>query len=173
MDAGESLTRTTVWLALALYVAGELVQSLRWNRTARVLNTAGCLAFITHVGCAFHFYHHWSHASAYAETARQTAEYFGVNWGGGLYFNYAFLVLWIVHAIRSWTKPAGSRPPVRWILWFTRGFILMMIFNGAVVFARGPIRWFGLLLCGGLVASWGLQARRRIMAAPSLPVVDR
>ena len=29
------------------------------------------------------------------ETARQTAEVFGINWGGGLFINYTVAILWI------------------------------------------------------------------------------
>jgi len=159
MDTGEVLTRGTVWMALSLFVAGQLARPRQSSsplrlQVARALNTLGCITFIAHVACAFHFYHHWSHASAYAETARQTAEYFGSNWGGGLYFNYAFLVLWIVQSAASWISPKSLQPSNPWLTWFVRGFVLMMIFNGAVVFAHGPVRWFGLLLCVLLLASW-------------------
>src|SRR6266700_4246784 len=39
----------------------------------------------SHVVSAFHFHHHWSHAAEYEETARRTAELFGVRSGAGLY----------------------------------------------------------------------------------------
>jgi hypothetical protein len=158
VDIGEVLTRSTVWLALSFYVAAEAIRSgsdnLRRKNVARFLNTLGCTLFIAHVACAFHFYHHWSHAAAYAETARQTAQYFGVNSGSGLYFNYLFLVLWIIQVIASWMRPATAQPLARWLTWTVRGFVLIMAFNGAVVFAHGFIRWFGLLLCILLLVSW-------------------
>ena len=158
MDIGEVLTRGTVWLALSFYVGGEAVGSnsepLQRRQLARILNSAGCVLFIAHVTSAFHFYHHWSHTAAYAETARQTSEYFGVNWGGGIYFNYVFLGLWLVQVIASWTRPVSPQQGVGWLSWVLRGFVLMMILNGAVIFAHGPMRWLGLLLCVLLVASW-------------------
>jgi hypothetical protein len=158
MDTGQWLTRGTIWLALTLYVAGEIVSvALRGNqseRVARVLNSVGCAAFVAHVGCAFHFHHHWSHAAAYAETARQTAAYFGWEWGGGIYFNYALLLLWLSYAILSWTNPLHSRLRPGWTLWIGRSFILMMMVNGAVIFAHGPVRWFGLFLCAMLLLCW-------------------
>ena len=161
VDYGPFLTRGTVWLALTLYVAAEVIRS-RSGVTgaklmaARTLNSLGCVLFLGHVACAFHFYHHWSHTSAYAETARQTKEYFGLNWGGGLYFNYLFLLLWLGQAIRSWTISAynWSHEKPGMCGWGIRGFVLLMIVNGAVIFAHGPIRWFGLFLSLVLVWSW-------------------
>ena len=47
-----------------------------------------------HVAIAFRYYHHGSHREAYEQTARETAETVGINWGGGIYFNYLMLVLW-------------------------------------------------------------------------------
>ena len=157
MDTGQLLTRATIWLALTLYVGSEIVRAGRrggQDTLARALNTAGCAAFLAHVACAFQFYHHWSHAAAYADTARQTEAYFGWRWGGGLYFNYAFLLLWLGQVIAAWTRPFRAPPTSAWWVWVTRGFILLMIVNGAVVFARGPIRWFGLLLCLALGVCW-------------------
>src|SRR5438093_12395347 len=90
MDTGEWLTRGTVWLALSLYVAGEIVKTARRpcesGAVGRWLNSVGCTAFLAHVASAFQFYHDWSHSAAYADTARQTEELFGWNWGGGIYF---------------------------------------------------------------------------------------
>lgn len=34
----------------------------------------------------------------YQETAQLTAEVFGVNWGGGLYFNYVFTAVWVAYS---------------------------------------------------------------------------
>ena len=146
--SGEWLTRGTVWLALSLYVAGQI---LPHRSAARWFNTLGCVAFLAHVACAFQFYHGWSHSVAYADTARQTKELTGWNSGAGLYINYLFALVWMGDVIWSWAS-YDARPP--WITWSVRGFFWFMIFNGAVVFARGPIRGFGLLLCLALVGCW-------------------
>jgi hypothetical protein len=157
MDTGQWLTRGTIWGALTLYVAAEVIRFIRRagasEPLARALNSLGCLAFLAHVACAFHYYHHWSHTAAYADTARQTNIYFGWDWGGGLYFNYAFLLLWVGQAIHSWaTPPTSSR--AGWLAWILRGFVMLMMVNGAVVFAHGPLKWFGLLLCLLLILCW-------------------
>src|SRR5688572_30163507 len=121
MDTGESLTRGTVWLALSLYVAGELAKTRRHvgpvRDADRWLNTAGCAAFFAHVACAFHFYHDWSHTTAYADTARQTAELLGWKWGGGLYLNYAFALVWLGEVVWSWAKPKSYVDRANWMNW--------------------------------------------------------
>src|SRR5947209_16250531 len=98
MELGEFLTRWTVRLAMALYVVGLILRAsadgnqprLAW---ARLAWSVGCTAFLLHVLCAFQYYYHWSHETAYALTAQRTAEVMGVAWGGGLYANYAFTLL--------------------------------------------------------------------------------
>ena len=98
VDTGEWLTRGTVWLALLLYVAAEVAatrRDLRGFKGARWLNTAGLVVFLGHIASAFQHYHQWSHTVAYAETAEQTKEFVGWNWGGGLYLNYLFTLIWL------------------------------------------------------------------------------
>lgn len=169
MHTGEWLTRGTVWLALSLYAAGEIVKAARrpagWSPAAHCLNSAGCAAFLAHVGCAFHFYHGWSHLAAYADTARLTAERFGWTWGGGLYFNYLFALVWIGESVWGWANPNRYRGRAEWITWTVRGFFWFMMLNGAVVFAREIMRWFGLVLCLTLLGCWR-PTRKRIPRTP-------
>ena len=113
VNTAEWLTRGTVWLALSLYVAAEMVTTFRSRAagfaTARWFNGFGVAAFIGHVACAFHFHHQWSHAVAYGDTARQTAEFTGWNWGGGLYLNYLFAVVWLI----SGSSFSANARPIR------------------------------------------------------------
>ena len=154
--AGEWLTRGTVWLALTLYVASEIIPAAkgRPRLAGRWLNTLGCAALLAHVAFAFNFYHHWSHTEAHAETARQTGELFGWYWGGGLYFNYIFALVWLGEVTWTWANPAGFLERPKWITNAIRCFFLFMILNGAVVFPRGLARWFGLALCLLLTGCW-------------------
>ena len=69
-------------------------KSSRWERRLRVTWTFGFLLFVAHVVAAFHFHHHWSHRAALAETACQTRDLLGLEFGVGLYFNYLFLLVW-------------------------------------------------------------------------------
>jgi hypothetical protein len=145
--SGEALTRWTVRAALAFYaltVALRIAVPAR-RRMARALWTAGCLLFLAHVAAAFHFFHGWSHAHAYAETARQTREVSGMNWGGGLYFNYLFTLAWAADAAFWWWAGLDTydRRP-RWIGMTVHTFFFFMAYNGAIVFARGPMRWVAI-----------------------------
>jgi hypothetical protein len=79
MNSGDFLTRWTVRLALALYVLDLTLRARAEGRRflqsiARLAWTAGCLAFLLHLVCAFQFYHYWSHAAAHEATAQQSAE---------------------------------------------------------------------------------------------------
>ena len=97
MTLGEFLTIWTIrisLLCLACSLAARLVAARENHRQiARVLWTAGCLLFIAHVVAAFQFYHHWSHAHALDDTARQTYELLGWAFGAGIYFSYLFLLV--------------------------------------------------------------------------------
>ena len=149
MTKGELLTRVAIWLALAGYAIGASFYllsrgRLRWEMVARTAWTAGCVSLLAHVGCAYHFYHNWSQAAAYRETARQTAEVTGLDWGGGLFINYALMAGWILDV--AWRRGGldAYRNRSRWLTVAWQGFLFFMIFNATVVFKTGPLRWIGL-----------------------------
>jgi hypothetical protein len=82
MSSGEFITRSTIWIAFVAYTLGCVVfaSSRRQSdadRWVRLAWTIGGAALVAHILSAFHFYHAWSHASAYSDTARQTAEVVG------------------------------------------------------------------------------------------------
>jgi hypothetical protein len=164
MASGELLTRGTVWLALSLYVFAEAMRAgflgSRAEWWARWLSTLGALVFAGHVAAAFHHYHDWSHAAAYAETARQTAEFSGWNWGGGLYLNYFFTLLWLTDVGWWWVSPQTRASRSLGFDRAGRAFFLFMIFNGAVLFVRNPMRWYGLIICLILVVCWWRMWKR-------------
>lgn len=157
MTIGELLTRWSVRLAMLLYATTFAV---RWStpRTrsrqglARLAWTAGCVAFLVHVVSSFAFYHHWSHADAYAATARRSAEMTGLAWGGGLYGNYAFTLLWVADVLWWWCGGmARYEARGRAAAWFLHGFMAFIAFNATVIFATGFVRWIALAACLGLV----------------------
>lgn len=167
MNAGEFLTRSTIWISIAGYVIGCVVFAMargrmsldRWTRRAW---TTGCIALLVHFAAAFHFYHSWSHHAAYVETARQTAEVVAVNWGGGLFINYAVALLWIVDVASWWVGGVSSyrrRPWLLTLIW--HGFLIFILFNATVVFKDGLIRWVGLLVSLTLCLSWIFINRQR------------
>src|SRR5262249_18531621 len=127
-------------LALSMWIMGR--NRTVWLRGARLAWTIGCTAFLAHVICAFSFYHHWSHSAAYEETARRTEELVGVYWGGGLYLNYLFAVLWTVDVVYWWRNLDRSRG--RRIRIAIQVYLAFIAFNATVVFGSGMIRWLGM-----------------------------
>ena len=160
MSRGEFITRITIWLALAAYAIGASIYLLsrgrqNWDLVARAAWTVGCISIIAHAGAAYHFYHNWSHAAAYRETARQTAEVTGLDWGGGLFINYALVIGWVIDVVLWRLRGLDAyRNRPRWLAAAWQGFLLFIIFNATVVFKTGPLRWIGLGLCLWLAFLW-------------------
>ncbi len=170
MSRGELLTRLTIWIAIGGYTLGVCLmllgrQSRAWQLRARWIWTVGCLALLAHTLCAFHFYHDWSQASALRETARQTAEVTGANWGGGLYINYAFLTAWTADAAWWWRDLEQYRRR-HWAITAIWQFVMIfMIFNATVVFKTGVVRWIGVAICLVLLTVWLSQRRKHQQTA--------
>lgn len=164
---GDAWIRATIAAAIVCYAAAEWLRfrrPLAW-RAARLAWTAGAALVVLHSAAAFHVRHAWSHQHALASTASQTAAVTGLDWGGGLYANYAFIAVWVADAAWWWRSPSGyaARPPaVTNVLavWF-----LFMFANGGIVFARGPVRWLGAACVG--VAAWAWYFRTSGAAASS------
>lgn len=164
MSRGEFFTRFTIWVTLAGYFTGAAVFILsqkrrNWKRAARLAWSIACISLLAHVACAFHYYHGWSQTAAYQQTARQTAEVVGLNWGGGIYINYALMVGWVVDVIWWWRglDSHRRRPQLLAAIW--QAFLIFIIFNATVVFKTGPLRWVGLALCLALVILWLYTSR--------------
>jgi hypothetical protein len=161
MEFGELITRWTVRIAVACYVASLASRrySMTWSRFAW---TAGCVAYLLHVAAAFQYYHHWSHADAYESTARQTADVVGVAWGGGLYFNYVFTLVWLIDVLWWWLASDRYRTRPRLLDWAVHGFLGFIVFNATVVFASGFSRWLGIAACLVLPVVWLWPRKERV-----------
>lgn len=150
--------RLSIWIALLCWLAGPASalagrRRERWQRAARWLWTVGCAAFLVHVAAAFHVVHGWSHAAAYAATARDTAAVTGVDSGFGLWLNYLFTALWVADAAAWWRLGTeGYRRRARWITASVYGFMAFLAFHATVVFEEGGARLAGLLATVGLAA---------------------
>jgi hypothetical protein len=143
-EFGEWLTRCTIRVAVACYVGRLWIdlgtgRSGRSQRAAQVIWTAGCAFYLLHVAAAFHFHHNWSHAAAYEHTADQTAALTGIHWGGGLYFNYAFTLLWVGDVLAWWAIPGRHAKQPAGLRWGLHAVFAFMVFNAIVVF--GPPFW--------------------------------
>lgn len=154
--SGDTLLRTTIWLALLAYTAALTLQLLgRSDRLARLLWTLGCLSYLLHVAAAFHFVHDWSHA----EAVRHTQEVGG--FGAGIYVNHLFTLLWSADVLSWWLWPGWHAQRSRWVDLTLHGFMLFVIFNAAVVFVAGPARWAGVAMFAWLAGvAWYCRARR-------------
>jgi len=150
------LMRLAVWLALALFTGAALARRARpaTDRAALALSLVGWVLFAGHVLLAFDTHYGWSHAVAWAETAAQTEALTGLNWGGGLYINYLFGLVWLGELVWWGRDPTGyaTRPALVEVT--VRGFLLFMVVNGAVVFVTGPQRWPGVALAAALAWAW-------------------
>lgn len=175
MSARDALLHGTVWVAMTAWAAAEACRALGPRRprddgasattavhgrpalshpdAARILWTIGALSLAAHLAAAMQFRHGWSHAAAVAETARQTEAKFGMNWGGGVWSNYAMILLWIVDAVCSWVAPTVHDRSRTWRRSVQRSFLFMW-FNGAVVFPTGPVRGSGAIACAVVIAAW-------------------
>jgi hypothetical protein len=173
MDVGEFLTQGTIWVFMVGYAVGSVLFAwsrgrgpssggrAQWDSAARVVWTIAGAGLIAHFISAFQFYHGWSHATAYSDTARQTEELFGFNWGGGLIINYALLLTWIMDIAWWWRSGLDSYRRRPWLLlaiW--HGFLIFIIFNATVVFGNGLVRWLGLAICLLLTLTWLFIVRR-------------
>jgi hypothetical protein len=157
----DDLTRFTIRLALAYYaVAAALrlwVCPADWlaqsaiGRLARWCWTLALLAYLVHVGIAFHHYHHWSHAEA-VEHTRQVSSV-----GEGIYVSHLFTLVWTADVVWWWRRPQSYALRPAWVGWLLHGFMLFVIFNATVVYEQGFIRWAGLAMLVGLAAVWGYR----------------
>lgn len=147
MHPGEWLTRGSAWLgfaawflALALRPGGS--HPARETLAARIW-LAGSLVMTLHIALAFHFFHHWSHAAAVADTARQTEAVTGLNWGGGVWLNYLFAGVWLGDAVWRFAPGQTFERRPRWLTWAIHGLLGFIWFNATVVFGSWPMRIAG------------------------------
>ncbi len=167
MISGELLTRGTVWVSIAAYTIGCVAFAIgrgrvEIDRWVRLAWTIGCAALLAHYISAFQFVHAWSHAAAYADTARQTAEVFGINWGGGVFINYGLGILWTADVAWWWLAGLTAYRRRSWLLTLTwHCFLIFIIFNATVVFEDGITRWIGILVILCLCVSWIAINRQR------------
>jgi hypothetical protein len=160
------LVRWSAWPALICY---SVTTGLRigprandWVSVERRIAIVGVFLLLLHVLIAMGLAHDWSLSAAYSHTARQTQAAVGWNWGGGVYLNFATLVIW------GWTvlAPRDNRSNVRWrsvkyqeVL--AQWYLAFMMFNATVVFGSRPAQVAGVLICLGLLCCFLTPERPR------------
>lgn len=151
------------WLAYAAAVLWQIAAVSGWlNRLDAArrsvvwcrLWATGCVALAVHTWAAFAFVHHWSHASAVQETARQTGQMLGWEFGNGIWFSYALLVVWTLDVIWSARHPLGPQLVPTGLQAVVHGYIFFIVLNGVVTFQHGWYRWTGAGLLVMMV--WGV-----------------
>ena len=158
------MVRVTAFLALVFWliplremmVQGEVDTrpGFRW------LWLVGAMVMLVHVALSFHVVHGWSHTSAVVETARQTNEVVGWNWGGGVWVNYAFTFTWLLDALWWAFRPENHARRPSAIRLSTHIFLAFIWFNATVVFGSFLFRVTGLIVFGLL----SVECARRIFA---------
>ncbi|HEY7498746.1 MAG TPA: hypothetical protein VH740_09545 [Vicinamibacterales bacterium] len=156
-----TVTRALVFGAIAAWAAAEWLRARGPDsfRAARLCWSAGALLLAAHTAAAMHAFYAWDHAAALESTARQTAAVTGLHWSGGLYVNYAFVVLWLVDAGLWWLAPLAYRQRSRAIENVLFAVFLFMVFNAAIVFGTGIGRAIGAIAIAAAVAPRARRAR--------------
>jgi hypothetical protein len=144
---GHALVFVTISAAVVVWALAEVLRS-RWLWAA-----AATLALI-HSAAAFAVFYDWSHDLARDATTRQTAALTGINFAGGIYINYAFLIVWIADAVWRLAAPMSYQRRPRTLTLTVHGFIFFIIVNGAVVFADGWARILGGVAVSAVALAW-------------------
>ena len=149
-------------LAVFLSIAAAVVcWSLSEARASRTLWAAGALLTLIHSVAAFGIFYGWSHETARRVTTEQTAALTGLEFSGGIYINYAFIVVWLADAAWWCLSPRSYAARPQAISLLVRGFIFFIIFNGAVVFADGWARLIGIASTFLVLTAWSLRRSSR------------
>ena len=155
----ELLLRWTIRITLALYGLLLARQIMGWRAGERLARWCWTLGFAALVGHFLTAYGQmgWSHAAVVAHTARETEQVLGWRFSGGVWGNYLFALLWGLETVRQWTRRGRLTGTSRWIFCLY-GYLLVVVVNGAIVFAMGPIRVVAssvcLLIAGVAVWRW-------------------
>jgi hypothetical protein len=83
----------------------------------------------------------------------------GLEWGGGLYLNYAFTVLWTADAAAWWLGDVALPYRSRAYIWTLHGVFAFMMLNATVVF--GPPAWKWAALALAIVVAVQVWMKRR------------
>ena len=151
----------TIWIALILFVVGEFESRTSPNLrpAARLLFLLGAVLCVVHLLIAMQTVHAWDHRAAVAATAAQTAQVYGVRWGGGVYVNYVFAAVWIADALQRVMSPASAARRSRALVCTLRAFYFVVFVNAAAIFATPGRRWMGMVISVALIVGWLREPR--------------
>ncbi len=156
--------RFTAWISLLAWCAAEWSRAVRGDQAAvpRLAFTAGLFAMVLHSFLAFALRYGFSQEAALLDAARQIEEVTGQpSSPRGFYANHAFMGWWTVEALAWWWAPVSYAGRPLGLVWASRLVFAFMFANGAIVFARGPVRALGVLGMLAVFAAWVGPARQR------------
>jgi hypothetical protein len=143
----------TITAAVFAWAIAEIFRS-------RIAWTAGAVLSTLHSVAASGTFYAWSHDVAREMTRRQTEAQTGIDFSGGIYFNYAVLAVWLSDAASWWLSPRWREHRSWRVSAAIHGFLFFMIVNGAVIFADGFARVAGTLCVTAVVLARASRARR-------------
>src|SRR5713226_5911128 len=136
---GDDQTRFSIWISLLFYaIAAAGMLSGNRGGWVRICWSLAWVAYLIHLGMAFHHYHHWSHAEAMRHTHERS------GFGEGIFASHAFTLVWTGDVLARWLFRSWQRP--RWLGWALHGYMAFMIFNATVIYETGFIRWAGIAM---------------------------
>ena len=147
IDPGDFVIRTTARISLAFW-AVAVVLILRDSPGARLIWTLAWLAFLIHVGAAFDYAHHWSHANAVQHVEEAS------GFGPGIFVSYFFMLAWTADVFWWWLARASHANRPFWVNCALHGFMVFIIVNSTVVFESGAIRWISVAALACLFLVW-------------------
>ncbi len=139
---GEFWTVQTARAAMVVYAVAlwfRIGMQPRQFAIARMVWTIGLIVFVVHVAVAFDVYHQWSHADAFERTRQQSGS------GEGIFVSYLFTLVWAGDVLWWWLRPASYIARSRWISGTVHWFMAFITFNATIIFAEGPVCWFGIV----------------------------
>lgn len=148
---GEFWTVQTARAAMVVYAVAlwfRIGMRTREVAIARTAWTIGLIVFVVHVAVAFDVYHQWSHADAFERTHQQS------GFGEGIFVSYLFTLVWAGDVFWWWIRPASYVGRSTWISTTVHWFLAFIAINGTIVFAGGPVRWFGIAATGLLIGKF-------------------
>lgn len=152
-----------IWASMSALAASEWA----WRRGVTFgavsplgLSAFGLAALVLHIAIAILHHHGGDHAAAVAETARLTRQVYGIAWGGGVYVNYAFALVWATYLWwwRSHPEPLNNSKP---LVLAVRALLFVVIVNALVVFVSPATRALGAALSAMLAVAWRPDRVRR------------
>lgn len=148
------LLRWMIRITLALYGLLLARQIMGWRAGPDLVRWCWTLGFVALIGHFLTAYAHlgWTHAAVLAHTARETERVIGWRFSGGVWGNYLFALFWGLETVRQWRSAERLAGMSLWT-YCLHGYLLLVVVNGAIVFATGPIRAVALFVClllGGL-----------------------